>query len=209
MFYPENADVLRSDLRQYFDMAKPISFGTAQDKSGIDTGKIKALIVPHAGYVYSGQTAAWGYAQISNIKYKISNIKIKPDFILIGPTHNFYFEGIAGNDFTVWETPLGNVSHLAPVRDFRIMNDAFIPEHSVEVQLPFLQYLFKEFSVSCFLTGQDIDYGKTAESLIKNYPSSIFIFSSDMSHYLPQEEAEIKDKKTIDAILSGDITFTF
>jgi hypothetical protein len=87
------------------------------------------------------------------------------------------------------------------------MNGAFIPEHSVEVQLPFLQYLFKNFSVSCFLTGQEIDYGKTAESLIKNYPSSIYIISSDLSHYLPQEEAEGKDKKTIDAILSGDVNY--
>src|SRR4030043_937615 len=142
-FYPQDKEELRVMLEGLFKNTGPLD--------GISN--LKALIVPHAGYVYSGTTAAWGYKQISNMKNQISKSKnyLKSDFVIIGPTHNFYFDGIVGNDFRWWETPLGRVRHNPPVNPgIKISSETFIPEHCLEVQLPFLQYLAGDFSVSCF-----------------------------------------------------------
>lgn len=192
-FYPGTKQELVFQLNSFFEQTRKIS-----DK------KIKALIVPHAGYIYSGLTAAWGYRQISNLKSQISN------FVLVGPSHNFYFENLAANDFSYWETPLGKIKHIRfPESDVQdsdnlwqpeIHNEFHLPEHCLEVQLPFLQVLNKDISITCFLTGSKIDEKKLSKYFMENYSQSLFIFSSDLSHYLPQKSALEKDKKTIAAI---------
>lgn len=196
-FYPSDPEELSTLLDNYF----------CKTKQKLEGKNIKALIVPHAGYIYSGQTAAWGYKQLAIDNFQLIG-KTKPHFVLIGPSHNFYFEHVVSNNFDYWETPIGNVQHsVLDNRDIPIYNEAFIPEHCLEVQLPFLQHLVNNFFISCFLTGTAVNYKNTAEILINTYSSSIFIISSDLSHYLPQHQAQDIDNKTIDAIESRNIHY--
>jgi AmmeMemoRadiSam system protein B len=186
-FYPENKGELLLLLKSFFDETKQVSL----DK------KIQALIVPHAGYVYSGHTAAWGYRQLPP---KLN----KPHFVLIGPSHSYYFTGLVSSADGNWETPLGKISCQKATevgKEININDEPHLTEHSLEVQLPFLQSLYDQFSISAFLTGDQINYSDAAQYFLKNYSSSIFIISSDLSHYLPESEARKKDKKTIEEIL--------
>lgn len=187
-------------------------------------GEIKAIIVPHAGLVYSGQTAAYGYVELR----KMRNVRKmrKMQFILLGPAHRVGFEGVVQDAHDFWKTPLGRVE----ICDLRfekeknlIVKDSrpHLQEHSLEVQLPFLQFLFHKnhgkartgdrisadkFTITPLLTGFGVEYERLAESLKLKAKScgSILIVSSDLSHYYPQDVAEKIDKKTIKAILEFD-----
>ncbi len=185
IFYPENPRELSRILDGFF----------AGIKKTVD-GEVKALIVPHAGYEYSGPVAAWGFAQISPC----------PHAVIIGPAHFEYIDGIAGNSYDGWQTPLGIVKHIQSNR-FATNNHAFDQEHSVEVQLPFLQKTMPTVSLSCFLTGTDGNRKDIAEKMCTEYPNSLFVISSDLSHYLPDTETREKDRKTIHAILNGDAQY--
>jgi MEMO1 family protein len=188
-FYPGNKSALQSSLKKYFSNTEKVLFPS----------EIKALIVPHAGFIYSAHATAWGYRQLDKNKHI--------HFILIGPSHHSYFEGLASSGKQYWQTPLGRIKQekiISRENSISILDKAHDPEHSIEVQLPFIQYRINDFSVSALLTGGNIDYKKTAEYLIDNYPDSTFIFSSDLSHYLPLTEAEKLDNRTINAILKND-----
>jgi MEMO1 family protein len=189
-FYPGSKTTLINTLKSYFDNTQELI-----------ESEVKALIVPHAGYVYSGQTAASGFIQLKQ------DSDISNNFVLIGPSHNYGFYGIVGNDFQYWETPLGKIKHQKPLGEKQINNELFIPEHSIEVELPLLQYLFSNLSINCFLTGTEVDLSKETRYFQQYYPESIYIISSDLSHYLPKNHAENIDNKTIQAIISGDFEY--
>lgn len=174
-FYPADKKELLSTLKNFFSNTQRLSANRYM---------LKALIVPHAGYIYSGQTAAWGFAQLPKNRQD-------PHFILVGPSHHFAFSGLAGSSQKIWATPLG---HLPQIPHIPLNDSAHKNEHCLEVQLPFLQFLYPKFSVSCLLTGQDIPE-------LLEIPDAIYIISSDLSHYLPEKEARAKDQKTISAIL--------
>ncbi|MCX6816633.1 MAG: AmmeMemoRadiSam system protein B [Candidatus Beckwithbacteria bacterium] len=177
-FYPDNPLGLKTLLKNYFSHSRPIALNP------------KALILPHAGYIYSGPTAAWGFKQLKPTKNQ--------HFVLLGPSHHGYFSGLAGSTDKFWQTPLGKIAHL-PAKDF-LNNQPHQLEHCLEVQLPFLQFCLPEFSFTAFLTGE-LSHQETADYLIKAYPDSIFLVSSDLSHYLPETVANKTDQTTIDAIL--------
>lgn len=190
-FYPGDKKGLSETIEQFFSNTKRSS-----DK------KIRALIIPHAGYIYSGQTAAWGYRQLGE--------KEKNHFVLIGPSHSYYFPGLAASATKYWETPLGRIKQVSRPDDKKniLSNDSsHLHEHCLEVQLPFLQYLYHDFSISAFLTGAEIDYNSASNFFLANYPQSTFIISSDLSHYLSEKEAREKDKKTIGALLKIDLDY--
>lgn len=188
-FYPRNKTETVGLLKQFFSKTKAFK----------NINNPKALIVPHAGWIYSGQVAAWGFCQLPQISDQ--------HFVLIGPSHFYTFTGLAASASDFWETPLGKVKHLPPKH---LNSQVFLDdqpharEHCLEVQLPFLQYRLKNFSISCFLTGIEIDIAKAAQYLLSRYPHSIFVISSDLSHYLPEQAAHVKDQKTIEAILAGN-----
>lgn len=167
--------------------------------------QIKALILPHAGFIYSGQTAAWGYHLLpENLKHQ--------HFVLLGPSHHDYFFGLAGDSTKFWETPLGKIKQLSISErygDGIVLNPvAHLPEHCLEVQLLFLQYLYQDnFSFTALLTGSEVKTHEVANYLITNFKSSILIISSDLSHYLSEKVAQNKDKKTIKAILNLDTEY--
>jgi MEMO1 family protein len=168
---------------------------------------IKGLIVPHAGYIYSGKVAAQGYRQLLNLPDNRYNV------FLLGPAHFTYTTASIGS-FEEFETPLGNVPVNIKICGKLSRNDCFdksvkshIPEHSLEVQLPFLIKTLKNFSIVPILLGDispDI-IGKILQPYFEE-KENIFIFSSDLSHYSPYNEALDKDRKTLNTITGLDIT---
>ncbi|MGC8880738.1 MAG: AmmeMemoRadiSam system protein B [Minisyncoccia bacterium] len=197
-FYPHEPEILRKMIENFLHQA-----GIEKLKK-----KPKAIIVPHAGYIYSGPIAAYGYKAISEFDYQ--------NIILLGPSHNYVFEGLAFSPFKKWLTPLGEVESLTfldfpLLKDNRLVNEsaeAHQLEHSLEVQLPFLQVIFKkrsDYKILPLLTGEiDILEGKKIiESFLAE--ENLLIVSSDLSHYLPFNDALKQDKVTVDAILDLDL----
>lgn len=157
---------------------------------------IRALIVPHAGYIYSGYIAAKGFSMLP--------VADNQHFVIIGPSHYVPFEGLVGSGKDRWKTPLGIVKQERA--DVPVSEEVHNPEHSIEVEIPFLQYLYgnQDFSITTLTTGASLDEKTSAEQLLAAYPDSIFIISSDLSHYLPEDAARKKDARTIEAVLQLD-----
>jgi len=197
-FYPEDSQELKDLIEKYLHQA-------TIEKLKI---KPKALIVPHAGYIYSGIVAAHGYKTLIGFKYK--------RIVLLGPSHNFIFSGLAINPNGKWFTPLGEVesegiSTFSKIRDViessNLIESSQIHEieHSLEVQIPFLQVVLDNFKIVPILTGEvNTD---TASFLINSIldENTLLIVSSDLSHYYSYEDAQKLDQVTIDAILDYDI----
>ncbi|MBP1749377.1 MAG: putative cytosolic protein, partial [Deltaproteobacteria bacterium] len=201
MFYPDDPIILRKDIGKYLKAAeiKPLS------------SDIRAVISPHAGYVYSGQVAAYGYKAVSAHTFDT--------VIVLAPSHRAYFQGIAIWDEGVFKTPLGNItvdagSAGALLRSngvFRVNREVHKGEHSLEVQLPFLQYIFKDFLLLPLLIGaanEDM-YEEAAETLAHVILTSerrfLIIASTDLSHYYPYDAAVKIDAVTIEHIRNYDI----
>ncbi|OGF04834.1 MAG: hypothetical protein A2509_07875 [Candidatus Edwardsbacteria bacterium RIFOXYD12_FULL_50_11] len=210
-WYPGEADKLSAQINKYLDAAKKA------ESDGVLTG----IIVPHAGYLYSGPTAAYAYKNIN--PENISTV------IMVGPSHSAYFEGTAVYGFGAWETPLGKTeidSKLAEEiisQDQKYINDnpgAHAKEHSLEIQLPFLQsvmhsgfkivpiMLYDQSLASCDRLAQ------TIAGAVKGRDDVLLLASSDLSHYHSQAEAKRLDKLVMDAVgkfdpekLAGDLAF--
>lgn len=199
-FYSSDPEVLRRDLKKFFSEAKPPSA----------PGNVLAIISPHAGYVYSGIVAASAFNQIDKNK-KYDNV------FVIGSSHRAAFDGAAIYNKGNFETPLGIVKvnldlaeKLIDESDVFIVNDqAHNSEHSLEVQLPFLQYLLHDnLRIVPILLGThsaDVCY-KIAEGLSPYLnENNLFVISADFSHYPDYKSACTVDKQTADAILSNSV----
>jgi hypothetical protein len=167
---------------------------------------IKGAVVPHAGYMYSGPVAAHVYAEIAADGF--------PDiFVILGPNHTGLGSGIALCTET-YRTPLGDVDvdkELAKKLAGKLIEDdsaAHMHEHSIEVQLPFLQYLKKEIKfIPVCMSIQDYETSKEVGTLIAKHiagKDAIILASTDFSHYVPQATAFKLDKMAIDCILKLD-----
>jgi MEMO1 family protein len=197
-FYPSSAADLRSMLAEFFAHATPLK----------DLGPVQALVVPHAGYVYSGQVAAAGFVQLDPQR-EIRNV------FVIGVSHHAAFEAAAVFVSGNFVTPLGRVPvnteigrSLLANKELFVENDrAHAVEHSLEVQVPFLQYRMKKpFKLVPILLGTaDPAVCKRIAQTLQKYftEDNVFVFSTDLSHYPAYEEAVSNDKRTIDAVLSG------
>jgi AmmeMemoRadiSam system protein B len=194
-FYPAQPDRLRRDVVELLADAE-----TAL--------KIlpKALIVPHAGYIYSGRTAAAAFATLRGGAQTFTRI------VLIGPAHYVAIRGIALPTLDAFETPLGRmaVDHdaLNEITDlpFVSWNDAaHAPEHALEVELPFLQILLPSFLLLPLVVG-DATAHEVAEVLARLWrgPETLLVISSDLSHYHSYETARRLDAATAAAIEKGD-----
>ncbi|MCD6055668.1 MAG: hypothetical protein K0R12_630 [Gammaproteobacteria bacterium] len=172
----------------------------------------KAIIAPHAGFIYSGDIAANAYAYLSALKKQIKKV------VLLGPAHTVALHGIAASSASHYETPLGKVAVDANLQQkalalpqVQIIDDAHAREHSLEVQLPFLQVLLEGFTFIPLVVGNAMP-DKVAEVLEKLWggDETLVVISSDLSHYHPYEIAINKDKQTSEAILEmryQDIAF--
>ncbi|MFH2106684.1 MAG: AmmeMemoRadiSam system protein B [Candidatus Micrarchaeota archaeon] len=191
-FYPSDPEELKEMVDGFLRDAK---------SPKID-GELKAIIVPHAGYVYSGPTAGYGFKLLENTD--------KNNFILIGPSHHAAFEGFVQSKATAWQTPLGLVKTsryeceddtVLPM--FNDLVNAHAPEHCLEVEVPFLQRVCKkEFAITPILTGE-LDPKKVADALFESADKDAFwIVSSDLSHYLSYDKAVKTDSESSSAIQS-------
>ncbi len=162
----------------------------------------KALIVPHAGYVYSGPIAASGYACLAGARGIIKRV------VLLGPAHRVGFAGIALSSAASFITPLGKVTvdtaaaqDLAGLSKILVLDQAHAAEHSLEVHLPFLQEVLGEFTLVPLVVGE-VAYETVATVLERLWggPETLIVISSDLSHYHDYETARRLDAATSHAI---------
>ena len=163
----------------------------------------KAIIAPHAGYIYSGPIAATVYARLAPVRGKITRV------VLLGPVHRVPVRGLALPGAAVLATPLGNipvdvdaVATLARLPQVTISPAAHALEHSLEVHLPFLQTVLEKFSVAPLAVG-DATADEVAQVLdaLWGGAETLIVVSSDLSHYLSYHEAQAIDRVTAQAIL--------
>ncbi|MEM2280742.1 MAG: AmmeMemoRadiSam system protein B, partial [Candidatus Bathyarchaeia archaeon] len=207
-FYARSAEALRRQIEECFLN----ELGPGEIPSVVQAGarRIIGLVCPHAGYMYSGPVAAHAYYSLA--------LDGRPDVVVIfGPNHTGYGSALAIMNEGVWRTPLGDVevdgeTASQIVRESRIVDvdeAAHRYEHSIEVQLPFLQYLFGssfKFVPICFLM-QDLhssmEVGQaTAKALAGK--NAVIIASSDMTHYEPHKVAVRKDRLALQAVEEMD-----
>lgn len=194
-FYPSRRSNLLEELNTFLADAKAVS------------GRPKALVVPHAGYVYSGPIAATAYALVGRMHPKPTKV------VLFGPGHTVAFDGLALPEAAALATPLGEV----PLDDEGLLVAGRLPqvrrsdfvherEHSLEVQLPFLQRVLSDgFSVLPFAVGRATP-SEVAEVMdaLWGGDETLLVVSSDLSHYLPYDEARLVDRATAKAVEALD-----
>ncbi len=217
-FYPDNKEELIFLIEEFLNSAeKELKQNKIYEKIG--NKKLKALISPHAGYAYSGFIAACGYSILRNYApilssgAKLSN-GANPRFsaTILGPSHHVYINKPFADSNDFWETPLGKIKvHQDFIEKIGLTGNskAHEQEHSIEVQLPFLQFIFNKlrrdaqnsvkFSVAPVALNDPNE--NLTEKLIKINDNALIIVSSDLSHFLPYKEASEIDKKTIRAIM--------
>lgn len=199
MFYPQAPTALTADVRAYLgEAAKPAD----------DSARPKALIVPHAGYVYSGAIAASAYTRLAAERDAIERV------VLLGPAHRTPVRGLALPSAHAFSTPLGTVNVdrdavacALALPQVRKSDAAHVLEHSLEVQLPFLQTVLRKFLIVPFAVG-DATPAQVAEviELLWNGPETLIVISSDLSHYHCYSEAREIDRATANAVLALSAT---
>lgn len=191
LFYPADAQQLAQDVRELLTRAKLYDF------------KPKALIVPHAGYIYSGEIAATAYASLQAVASTIKRI------VLLGPAHRAVVHGLALPGVDIFDTPLGSVKldadsvrAIAHLPQITISKAAHALEHSLEVQLPFLQSVLDDFTLLPLAVGRT-SAEAVAEVLehLWGGEETLIVISSDLSHYLPYAAAQCVDNETVQSIL--------
>lgn len=190
LFYPAEPETLHRQVREFIAAARNVTTPTP-----------KALIAPHAGYIYSGPIAGTAYASLGTAT-GIHRV------ILLAPAHQAVFRGIAYSSASHFQTPLGLIpvdrqvlEKLSQMPPLHLNDPAFRDEHSIEVQLPFLQEVLDDFSIIPLLVG-DTTAEQVAEVLeqIWDGRGDLVVISSDLSHYLDYETATAMDLKTSRAI---------
>jgi len=193
-FYPADPQILAADVRRLL-AAVPDS----------DAPAPKALIAPHAGYIYSGPIAASAYARLSHASRAISRV------VLMGPAHRVAFHGIGISTAQAFRTPLGDVpldpqiAELLSLPGVVALDEAHREEHSLEVHLPFLQTLLDRFTLLPLVAGMASD-DLVADVLeaVWGGPETLIVISSDLSHYHDYQTATALDHATADAITRLD-----
>ena len=195
-FYPDDPIKLRLAINEYISQAKQ------RDKADPTDSRPKAIIGPHAGYIYSGPIAGSGYAHLANLKSQPSRV------VLVGPSHWARVAGLATSSARAFVTPLGNVpvdvkaiEKILELPQVVVQDDAHIREHCLEVHLPFLQTSFGDFELVPLVVG-NASASEVAEVLRSLWggPETIVVISSDLSHYHTYDTAVMLDKITSQAI---------
>jgi MEMO1 family protein len=195
MFYPDSPAILAATVDQLLAEATPT-----------DNPPAKALIIPHAGYIYSGPTAAMAYAALVPWRNTIGRV------VLLGPTHRVAVDGIALPKTDAFTTPLGDIrldaeaiAQLAEFPQIVFSDQVHAQEHSLEVHLPFLQRILDDFTLIPLAVGHATPQA-VAEiiNLLWGGPETLIIISSDLSHFLPYATANQVDSNTCQHILQLD-----
>jgi AmmeMemoRadiSam system protein B len=190
MFYPADPAQLRDEVQHFLDQAHA------------DATPPKALIAPHAGYIYSGPVAASAYAALQPVADKIRKV------VLLGPAHRIPFAGLAAPTSDGFVTPLGTVpvdqeaiKRILSLPQVVSLDAAHEQEHSLEVHLPFLQMVLDDFEIIPLVVG-DASKEDVAEvlELLWGGEETLIVISSDLSHYNSYETAQQMDRSTSLAI---------
>ena len=194
MFYPGKPDVLARNVDALLAAATPAATIAVP----------KAIIAPHAGYIYSGPIAASIYALIAPARARIKRV------VVLGPTHRVAVHGIALPGVNAFATPLGNIAidagavkQLMALPYVGVSAEAHRQEHSLEVHLPFLQKVINEFTLVPLAVGRaTAQQVASVIDMLWGGEETLIVISSDMSHYLPYTEAQATDNATAEAILA-------
>jgi len=190
-FYPQKKDELERTIHKLIAEAGQLSTANSVSKS-----PVKAIISPHAAYVYSGLCAAQAYKELEPQKDQIKRV------VLFGPSHRHGFQGVASPSYDTWSTPLGDVpigvNKLRQLVDeykcLSINNDAHENEYSLDVQVPLLQTVLGEFELLPFSIGR-VPFNEVSK-LIDHFwddSSTLIVISTDLSHFLSDAAARVKD----------------
>jgi AmmeMemoRadiSam system protein B len=191
-FYPHNQQQLREMVEGYLADAGVASTGP----------RPKAIIAPHAGYIYSGPIAGTAYSYLARANSRVRRV------VLLGPAHWVPFRGLAASSAEAFATPLGNVpldqsarQAILTLPQVCLFDEAHEPEHSLEVHLPFLQVALADFSLVPLVVGA-ADAAEIAEvlQLLWGGPETVVVISSDLSHYHDYSTARALDQATSRAI---------
>jgi AmmeMemoRadiSam system protein B len=199
LFYPADPAKLRDVISEYSAQAPTVAGAPP-----------KAVIVPHAGYIYSGVIAAAAYSQVAHQRGRIRRV------VLLGPSHRAYLRGMAVPVAEAFQTPLGMVPVDSELKARALAHDQVIEsdaphasEHSLEVQLPFLQMLFDDFTLLPIALGSAAPPSVAAVlAALWGGGETLVLISSDLSHYLPYDEARSVDARTAAAILRKEPTLS-
>ena len=202
-FYPANENELKNQIDKFLNNVESENYKNLYPPKLKERRWVRAMIVPHAGIIYSGQTAAYAFKQLEG-----QNIK---KVVLIGPAHYEYLNkfGLSHADF--WQTPLGNVeidqesmSELEKHSEFGFADFAMKPEHSLEIEIPFLQIVLNNnWKLIPIITGRvsDDEINSAAEHITEIIDEqTVIIISTDLSHYHFKQEANEIDKICINSI---------
>lgn len=194
-FYPAKKETLERDVAVFLENSLPVEIVT----------RIYGIAVPHAGYMYSGGVAARAYRQVMDREFDL--------VVVIAPSHKIYFEEISVYNGAAYETPLGEIpvdqdsaKKLASLHPGIIYSDLGhdIDEHSLEVQLPFLQQVFYDFSLLPIVMGNqdaaNVDILAEALAKLLADKKALIVASSDLSHFHPYEKAN-----TMDNVVAEDV----
>jgi AmmeMemoRadiSam system protein B len=194
-FYPGERKALQSSVKEYLRSAAP---------SPLQGRWTKAIIAPHAGYVYSGAVAGYAFSRLRAEKETIRRV------VLLGPPHRWPVSGLALPEASAFETPLGVVpvdeelvGRVRGMSQISVSAAAHAPEHCLEVELPFLQEALGEFSILPLLVGTEVPQ-EVVEVLDRVWGGreTRIVVSSDLSHYQPYDVARQIDHQTADQILA-------
>lgn len=199
MFYPDDSRILHQQLDELLEKV---------GRQNVE-GKLIALVSPHAGYIYSGFTAAHGFALLKGLSFDT--------VVIVSPSHREYFDGISIYGGGAYRTPLGDVAVDDDLRSLLIMNDTIITvsdsghrqEHAVEVQIPFLQKSLNNFKILPIVMGDQrreycLYFGKKLAHSIAG-KKILLLASTDLSHYYPYHIAENLDRIMIDEVSRLDV----
>jgi AmmeMemoRadiSam system protein B len=195
-FYPGQGARLKAEVIQLL--------AEAQDAS---LPPVRGLIVPHAGYRYSGPVAASGFRQLQAEAGRTHRV------YLLGPAHYVHVYGVGVAPYDAFETPLGLVSQdqaaiaaldgLGPT--YRVQAAPHEPEHCLEVELPFLQQVLGDFKLVAMLCGQPPVEQVAQDLALRLHPEDLVVVSSDLSHFHGYETARQLDKEFLGSVLAGDL----
>jgi AmmeMemoRadiSam system protein B/AmmeMemoRadiSam system protein A len=199
-FYPAQQKILTQHVLALLASGQPPA----------DARSPKALIVPHAGYIYSGATAALAYGRLLKVRDSIRRV------VLLGPVHRVAVRGLALPDADFFATALGQIeidqqacSAIAALPQVVVSAAAHAQEHSLEVHLPFLQTMLKDFKLLPLAVG-DASAAEVAEVLeaLWGGEETLIVISSDLSHFLPYAQAQEIDRRTAQQVMNFQSAIT-
>ncbi len=203
LFYPDDPAELERQVRALLDAARAARAGALPTPP-------KALIAPHAGYVYSGPVAASAYVRLGPLRDRVRRV------LLLGPAHRVPLRGLGTSSADAFATPIGDIpldraaiEQALALPQVEPADLAHAPEHSLEVHLPFLRIVLGEFALVPFVVGDaSPDEVAAVLELLWGGPETRIVVSSDLSHYHPYQVARRLDQATsqaIEALRSRDI----